>query len=165
MQGVAMAENPLGPFVKSPLNPVLNSGHETGLFPWKEGIAAIVSLDGPEKNTIQYAPDGENFEVMSIIQIPPIAPGPCVPDAFADSGDGRGITWGLCHINPDGGGPAQRSILARFDCDLSRDVQWGVFKQNNLRFEEGTYTQKRLALPGAMCKQILAEQDRVDREP
>ena len=31
------------------------------MFPWKEGVAALVALDGPEKNTIQYAPDGENF--------------------------------------------------------------------------------------------------------
>ena len=31
------------------------------MFPWKSGIAAIVSLDGAEKNTIQYAPDGINF--------------------------------------------------------------------------------------------------------
>ena len=98
-QGVAIADQPEGPFVKSPLNPVLNSGHETGLFPFKEGIAAIVSLDGPEKNTVQYAPDGINFEMASIIQMPPIAPGPFVPDAFANNKDGRGITWGLMHVD------------------------------------------------------------------
>ena len=49
MQGVAMAGDPLGPFVKSPLNPVINSGHETCMWPWKSGIAALVALDGPEK--------------------------------------------------------------------------------------------------------------------
>jgi hypothetical protein len=48
-QGVAIAEHPLGPFRKSTLNPVINSGHETCMFPWKEGVAAIVSLDGAEK--------------------------------------------------------------------------------------------------------------------
>ena len=36
-QGVAIADHPLGPFSKSPLNPVLNSGHETCLWPWKGG--------------------------------------------------------------------------------------------------------------------------------
>ncbi len=164
MQGVAMADSPLGPFVKSPLNPVINSGHETGLFPWKEGVAAIVSLDGPEKNTIQYAPDGENFEVMSIIQVPPVAPGPCVPDAFADNADGRGITWGLCHINPDGGGPVNGSVLARFDCDLSLDVDWPDFKRNNLRFSEATHLQSRIRLPNGLRQQILAEQDDVDKD-
>ena len=68
------------------------------MFPWKSGIAAIVSLDGAEKNTIQYAPDGLNFSVRSIIQIPPVAPGPFVADAFSDNGNGRGITWGLAHV-------------------------------------------------------------------
>ncbi|MCP5117869.1 MAG: hypothetical protein GY953_44180, partial [bacterium] len=111
MQGVAMASDPLGPFTKSPLNPVLNSGHETCMWPWKSGVAALVSLDGPEKNTIQYAPDGENFRLMSLIQVPPIAPGPFIPDAFAGNGNGRGLTWGISHINPDGGGSMNDSIL------------------------------------------------------
>lgn len=157
MQGVAMADDPLGPFAKSPLNPVLNSGHETCMWPWKGGIAALVALDGPEKNTIQYAPDGENFEIMSILQVPPIAPGPFIPDAFADNGNGQGITWGLCHYNPDGGGVTKPSALIRFDCDLSRNVDRPIFKRNNLRFEQGTYFEKRIQLPGAIRKQIEAE--------
>jgi len=162
MQGVAIADHPLGPFKKSPLNPVINSGHETCMWPWKEGVAALVSLDGPEKNTIQYAPDGINFRVASRIQVPPIAPGPFVPDAFDDSGDGRGLTWGLCHINPDGGGSMNDSILARFDCDLSRDVDWTYFKRNDLRHEASVYFQQRLALPGNMRWLILREQEKLD---
>ena len=162
MQGVAMADDPLGPFVKSPLNPVINSGHETCMWPWKSGIAGLVALDGPEKNTIQYAADGENFETMSILQVPPIAPGPFIPDAFADTGDGRGFTWGLCHINPDGGGSAQYSILARFDCDLSLDVDRPLFKRNNLRFEASTYFQSRVRLPVNLRRQIDRERDKVD---
>lgn len=35
--GLAVADDPLGPFKKQPLNPVLNSGHETAFFPFKEG--------------------------------------------------------------------------------------------------------------------------------
>ena len=162
MQGVSSADNPLGPFVSSPLNPVINSGHETCMFPWKDGVAALVALDGPEKNTIQYAPDGENFRVMSMIQVPPIAPGPYCPDAFDGGGDGRGFTWGLCHINPDGGGAANRSILARFDCDLSRDVDRQYFKRNNLRLNAQTYFQTGVKLPRFMKEQILREQDKLD---
>ena len=45
--GVATADRPEGPFVKSPLNPVTNSGHETLLFPYREGVAAICNHDGP----------------------------------------------------------------------------------------------------------------------
>jgi len=43
-QGVAIAEHPLGPFKKSPLNPVINSGHETCMFPWKGGVAAVLRI-------------------------------------------------------------------------------------------------------------------------
>ena len=147
-QGVAIAENPLGPFVKSDLNPIINSGHETCMFPWKKGVAAIVSLDGAEKNTIQYADDGINFKVMSLIQIPPVAPGVFCSDVFADNLNGRGITWGLCHIMDKESG-ANNSILARFDCDLSLDVNRPFFKRNNLRFNEDTYFQRALRMPKA----------------
>ena len=44
--GLATAARPEGPFVKSPLNPVTNSGHETLLFPYREGIAAICASCG-----------------------------------------------------------------------------------------------------------------------
>jgi len=163
-QGVAIADHPLGPFKKSPLNPVLNSGHETCLWPYREGVAALVSLDGPEKNTIQYAPDGLNFEMKALAQVPPVAPGPFVPDAFADNGDGRGITWGLCHINPDGGGGVNESVLARFDCDLSRDVDRDLFKRNNLRFNEETYFQRVCRLPDGMRNTIARQREQVDRD-
>jgi hypothetical protein len=162
-QGVAIADHPLGPFEKSIYNPVINSGHETGLFPWKKGIAALVSLDGPEKNTIQFALDGINFEIMSILQVPPVAPGPFVPDAFAGNGDGRGITWGLFHLDaytPDG---HKFCKLARFDCDLSLDIDRPQLKRNNLRFVEETYFQVRTALPEYMKQQILRDQDSTDQ--
>ena len=157
-QGVAVADSPAGPFEKSPLNPVSNSGHETCLWPHREGIAAIFSLDGPEKNTVQYAPDGLNFDVKSLVVMPPIAPGPFVPDAFADNGDGRGITWGLCHINPDGGGPNNESILARFDCDLCHATDRGpLFKASNQRYDTPTYFQRVNALPEHLRKQAIEQ--------
>ena len=51
------------PFVKHRLNPVLNSGHETTFFPFKNGIAGLAIKDGNERNTMQYAADGVNFEI------------------------------------------------------------------------------------------------------
>lgn len=123
MQGLAIADNPLGPFEKHPLNPVINSGHETTLFPFKEGVAAIVQRDGMEHNTIQYANDWVNFEVASITELLPVAGGPFVPDAFTNTNDGRGITWGLSHfINAGGDWGNNHTILTRFDCDLSQDI-------------------------------------------
>ncbi|MBK1876049.1 glycoside hydrolase family 117 protein [Pelagicoccus mobilis] len=164
MQGVVTAESPLGPFLKSPLNPIFNSGHETALFPYREGVAAIVSLDGPEKNTIQWSPDGENFKIVSHVMTPPIAPGAFVPDAFVGNGDGRGITWGLCHINPDGGGATSESILARFDCDLSLDADREYFKRSNLRFGEDTYFNNPFVVGAKLKKQIARDQKKVDTD-
>lgn len=134
-QGLAIGEHPFGPFKKHPLNPVINSGHETALFPFKDGIAALVSRHGLEHNTIQYAPDGVNFEIAAITALLPIAPGAHVPDAFSDNGDGRGITWGLCHfrdILKRGGNSQSYSRLARFDCDLSLDLHDPEMKESDI---------------------------------
>lgn len=122
MHGLATADNPLGPFTKNPLNPVLNSGHETTLFPWKEGVAALVIKDGNEHFTIQYAEDWVNFEIAAITSLMPTAAGPFVPDAFTDTKDGRGITWGISHLTNVTTWSENHAILLRFDCDLSRDV-------------------------------------------
>lgn len=123
MQGLAIADNPLGPFKKHPLNPVLNSGHETTLFPFKGGVAALAIKDGMEHNTIQYAADWVNFEVASIVELMPVAGGAYVPDAFTDTQNGRGITWGISHfVNAGDDWDREHSVLARFDCDLSQDV-------------------------------------------
>jgi hypothetical protein len=134
-QGLAISDDPFGPFEKHPLNPVINSGHETAMFPFKEGIAALVSRHGLEHNTIQYAPDGVNFEIAAITSLLPIAPGAHVPDAFTDGGNGRGITWGLCHfrdILKVGGASQSFSMLARFDCDLSLDVDDPEMKDSDI---------------------------------
>ncbi|QCX40367.1 glycosyl hydrolase [Aureibaculum algae] len=65
--GVAIADNPKGPYIKSEYNPISNSGHEICVWPYNDGIASLITTDGPEKNTIQWAPDGINFEIMSVI--------------------------------------------------------------------------------------------------
>jgi len=123
-----------------------------------------VTDDGAEKNTVQYAPDGLNFEVKSHLQLPPRAAGPFCPDLFADNGDGRGITWGLCHIHPRGTAGDGGLILARFDCDLSRDVDRPAFKRNNLHFDENTYFQRQMALPAGWKQEILEQRADLDRE-
>ncbi|KAA3660996.1 MAG: glycoside hydrolase [Calditrichaeota bacterium] len=129
MQGLAIADDPLGPFEKHPLNPVINSGHETTLFPFKEGIAALVIRDGNEHNTIQYAKDGVNFEIASITSFMPNAAGPFVPDAFIGTKYGRGITWGLSHFTNVTTWKQNHAVLARFDCDLSLDVNDPAMKR------------------------------------
>ncbi|MDZ8120536.1 family 43 glycosylhydrolase [Pontiella agarivorans] len=135
MQGLAIAEHPLGPFKKHPRNPVINSGHETTLFPFKEGVAALVIKDGMERNTIQYAEDWVNFKVVAHVEMMPVAAGPFVPDAFTDTQDGRGITWGLSHFTYAGGyNGNNHSVLVRFDCDLSRDIHDPEMKDHFVKF-------------------------------
>ncbi|WJS94538.1 family 43 glycosylhydrolase [Flavobacterium johnsoniae] len=144
--GLAMADNPLGPFTKHPLNPLFNSGHETALFPFKEGIAALITSNGNESNTIQYAKDGVNFNIASVSALLPTAAGAYVPDAFTSNGNGRGISWGLCHFTDMGGPNKNYSILGRFDCDLSLDIYDPKMKNTNLFLKPEVYFSQKLSV-------------------
>lgn len=155
MQGLATADHPLGPFTKHPLNPVITSGHETSLFPFKSGIAALVYKDGPEHNTIQYSEDGVNFEIASITELMPYAAAPYVPDAFTDTKDGRGITWGLAHFINQGGREKFHSILVRFDCDLSQDLHDPEMKKHRVNHQPDVYY--RQGLTKAQRERIMKE--------
>jgi hypothetical protein len=99
--GVAIADRPEGPYVKSEYNPVTNSGHEVCVWHYRGGIAALLTTDGPEKNTIQYAEDGINFEIMAVLKGAPQALGP-YRTADHDEDPLAGIRWGLCHDFKDG---------------------------------------------------------------
>ena len=145
MQGLATADNPLGPFTKHPLNPVISSGHETSLFPFKGGIAALVYKDGNEHNTVQFAEDGVNFEIAAISEMMPYAAAPFVPDAFTDTKDGRGITWGMAHFIGIGGRGKYHSILARFDCDLSQDMNDHEMKEPRVKYTPEDYFKRSLS--------------------
>jgi len=116
--GVAVADHPEGPYVKSELNPVINSGHEIWVWPWGKGIAALVDWAGPERDTIQYTEDGVNFEVMCSVEDIPPAGGAYIADKFDDPEDGLGFSWGLCHF-----GRADWNFLVRFECDLEKGME------------------------------------------
>lgn len=94
--GVAIADNPLGPYVKSPYNPISNSGHEICVWNYDGGIASLITTDGPEKNTIQWAPDGINFEIMSVIKGAPHAIG-LNRSLDAEKSPLSALEWGLTH--------------------------------------------------------------------
>lgn len=143
--GVAIADDPLGPYTKHPLNPVANSGHETTYFPFKEGVAALWIKDGNERDTMQYASDGVNFELASCVSLTPTAAAPFSADAFTDSGDGRGFTWGLSHFVNAGTPGKGYSIIARFDCDLSLDVDRPSFKKTGVYHRPEVYFQQGLS--------------------
>lgn len=155
MQGLATADNPLGPFTKHPLNPVITSGHETSLFPFKGGMAALVYKDGNEHNTIQYAEDAVNFKIAAISELMPYAAAPYIPDAFTNTKDGRGITWGLSHFIALGGRGQFHSMLTRFDCDLSQDLHDPQMKAHRVNHTPDVYF--RQGLTPKQRKRILNE--------
>lgn len=99
--GVAIASHPEGPYIKSEYNPVTNSGHETLLWEYNGGLAALLTTDGPERNTIQYASDGLQFDIEAFIEYPPEAGGPYRTEN-PNLHPLEGLRWGLCHqINSD----------------------------------------------------------------
>lgn len=163
MQGLATADDPLGPFTKSPLNPVLNSGHETTLFPFKKGIAALTIRDGNEHYTIQYAEDGVNFEIASIVSnLMPNAGGPFIPDAFTNTKDGRGITWGISHFTTVTTWAENHAILTRFDCDLSQDVHDLQMKKSHSYYRPADYY--RHGLNKAQRERIAEENKKLQQK-
>ena len=109
--GVAIADSPTGPYVKSPANPVIWAGHEVLVWPHREGVAALVSQGPP---SIWYSPDGVRFTMQCPVKEHPKAPGAYRPDAFTDPPFGGGITSGISQRQQKGGMP----FLVRFDCHL-----------------------------------------------
>ncbi|QUI25374.1 SDR family NAD(P)-dependent oxidoreductase [Vallitalea pronyensis] len=158
-QGVAFADSPMGPYTKSAYNPVLISGHETFVYPYKDGVVAIATFDGPEKNTCQFSKDGVNFEIKGHLGLIPTAAGPFNPDAFADNGDAQGITWGMCHMRKaDGSG----FYLARFDCDLSQKNLHPELKKDRFIMNETTYWQPYAETDVNMVNKFQADMKAVD---
>ncbi len=94
--GVAIADAPRGPYVKSPYNPISNSGHEVVVWPYHGGIASLITTDGPERNTIPWAPDGINFEIKSYIRGAPHALG-LNRTADTEKEPTEILRWGLTH--------------------------------------------------------------------
>lgn len=108
--GLAIAARPTGPYLRYSPRSVVDSGHEVLVWPHREGVAALVGPTGPDKNTIQYAPDRAHFRVVSRFVNPPRAPGGYRLDAFTNAAFGRGMEWGLSMIG------GRDPYLVRFEC-------------------------------------------------
>ena len=94
--GVAIADKPEGPYVKSRFNPISNSGHEICVWPYNGGIASLITTDGPERNTVQWASDGINFEIMGAVKGAPHAIG-LNRSADIEKNPTEILRWGLTH--------------------------------------------------------------------
>ncbi|HUY86251.1 MAG TPA: family 43 glycosylhydrolase, partial [Acidimicrobiales bacterium] len=125
--GVAMADKPEGPYVKSGLNPVICGGHETEVWPYRRGVCALL-WQGPEKFSLQYAEDGLNFVPKAHGLDVPRSAGFYRADKFidTDSQPGPGITWGLHHAVHN-----KWLYLVRFDCDLTLERGEKIRKTND----------------------------------
>ncbi len=95
--GVAIADNPTGPYIKSEYNPITTTGHEVSVWNYDGGIAIIQKLDGPERGSVQYASDGINFEMRGKAASVPDALGVFRPEAHGNTPT-LGVTWGLSHV-------------------------------------------------------------------
>ena len=74
----------------------VNSGHEICVWPYNGGIASLITTDGPEKNTLQWSPDGINFEIQSVIKGAPHAIG-LNRSADNEKEPTEILRWGLTH--------------------------------------------------------------------
>lgn len=95
--GVAIADKPEGPYVKYKNNPIISSGHEVMVWPYRKGIMALLSDHGLEGKTLQHASDGIHFrKVASFGDDYPKAPGSFRIGNFEDaSQQNTGISWGI----------------------------------------------------------------------
>jgi beta-xylosidase len=115
--GVAIAENPEGPYVKHEANPLVGGNHEVLVWSQGEGVAALIgNVTGGKRNivpySVMYAKDGLHFNKTHELtgSMFPWAAGAYRPGSFTDSGNGRMIEWGL-HIS----GERPDLFLERFD--------------------------------------------------
>lgn len=105
--GVAVAEKPEGPYVKSEANP-LHPGHEVMVWPQGRGVASLATAAGPRR--VYFAADGLTFHPRHPVANPPHAPGAFRADNFQDNARGEGLRWGISHA----GGAGDLHLL-RFD--------------------------------------------------
>lgn len=123
--GLAIADQPQGPYIKHKSNPVIPGNHEVLIWPQGKGVAAMIGSTGPKNiiNTVQYAEDGINFSTIHKVKAGPWAGGAYRPEAFTDSNSGAIPTWGVQIGHPKGRGKGKLPCIKRFDVKIkSKDV-------------------------------------------
>ncbi len=115
--GVAVADDPLGPFTK--LNDgkfVQDSGHEVMVWPYAGGVMSLASNTGPNGRSLFWAQDCVNFNVVQRdLKKLPNAPGCFRTDLSGQPKDDKGIAWGISMIH------GRHPYLVHYECNL-RDV-------------------------------------------
>jgi len=115
--GLAIADNPEGPYIKHSSNPIIPGNHEVLVWPQGDGIAALIGNVGPKEwvRSLVYSKDGIHFNKTHNVTRVPHAAGAYRPEAFTESGHGKRIEWGV-HIGPAKG---KLPFIERFDLQES----------------------------------------------
>jgi beta-xylosidase len=111
--GVAIADKPEGPYLKNRSNPIIRGGHEVLVWPYGEGVVALIGTVGPKQiaKSLQYAPDGLSFSKILNLKNVPHAAGAYRLSAFTDNEKDTMIQWGV-HIGSE---ESFLPFLERFD--------------------------------------------------
>ena len=113
--GLAIADQPEGPYVRYEGNPVIPGNHEVMVWPQGAGVAAMIGTTGPNEwvRLLVYSEDGIHFNKTHDVVHVPRAAGAYRPKAFTGSGQGERIEWGV-HI-----GKAKNALpfIERFDIE------------------------------------------------
>jgi len=111
--GVAIADQPGGPYRKHEQNPLTDSGHEVMVWPHGKGVRTLLSGNGPQGRTLQFAVDGLDFKKQGKLGPDyPKAPGLYRWDDFRDTKLMSDRDWG---ISMNHGNGFFRPHLVRFD--------------------------------------------------
>ena len=125
--GVAIADDPEGPYVKSKYNPVLMGGHGSMVWPYRNGVCATLP-EGPERNSILFSENGTDFHPMIQGLTIPWGGGAYRSGNYADVDvqPGPGLTWGTGHaLSP-------HYHFVRFECNLSLEKGDNVRKKHQM---------------------------------
>ena len=95
--GLAIADQPQGPYVRHKANPVIPGNHEVLVWPQGKGVAAMIGSTGPKSitNSILYSENGFEFTKTHTVKKGPWAGGAYRPEAFTQSGKGELPKWGV----------------------------------------------------------------------
>ena len=116
--GVAIADQPEGPYVKYKNNPVIQGNHEILAWPHGNGVAAMVGRAEPPElaQCIAYSEDGFHFKKAYERRGSANSGGGYRPENFSGSTDAKPIEWGvkICFAGPD---KSKLHYIERFDIE------------------------------------------------
>ena len=134
--GVAIADQPQGPYVKHQSNPVIPGNHEVLVWPQGKGVAAMIGSTGPKNitNSILYSEDGIKFSKTHKVIKGPWAGGAYRPEAFTQSGTGEVPEWGVEIARSKVKGKGKLPCIGRFDITKETKEMPSVTFASDLEF-------------------------------